>query len=318
MRFVSEEVTRHLVDHELAVSTTRRALIAVADERATLFPVVLGHGWDVGNRFSVKSATSEILTGLKVGSYWHGNVELGLPRHSSCILLFDEQVGRIDAIVQASLANAYRTAAADALAVEWLARPDATRLAVFGAGVQAYFECLAVMQVRPITDIFVVNRDAARADEMAGKLRTNGLATRVLSASDACAQADIIVTATSARRPLFAAEAVRPGTHVSCMGADAVGKQEAPPELLRQAELFCDETAQSYAIGELQHVATDVRAGAVRPAVNLGEVLTGRHPGRQREEAVTVFDSSGLALQDLFLAAALLERAEQAGKVASI
>jgi ornithine cyclodeaminase len=140
----------------------------------------------------------------------------------------------------------------------------------------------------------------------------------VLSASDACAQADIIVTATSARRPLFAAEAVRPGTHVSCMGADAVGKQEAPPELLRQAELFCDETAQSYAIGELQHVATDVRAGAVRPAVNLGEVLTGRHPGRQREEAVTVFDSSGLALQDLFLAAALLERAEQAGKVASI
>jgi len=315
MRFISETTSRRLVDQAMTMETTRQALIAAADGSSELFRVVHGHAADAGNRFSIKSGSTKNHTGLKIGSYWHANGQLGLPCHSSCILVFDERIGRLDAVIEASRANVYRTAAADAWAVELLSRPDSTRLAAFGAGAQAHFECLAVMKMRPISHVAVVNRDAGRAAELVDKLREEGVAAEVKSADEACAQADIIITATSARSPLFEAGAVKPGTHVSLMGADAVGKQEAPVELLRRAELFCDYDIQSYAIGEFQHVADDVRGHAIPAAVNLGDVLAGRHPGRTRDDAITVFDSSGLVLQDLFLAAALLEKAGAEGEV---
>jgi len=315
MRFISETTSRRLVDQAMAMESTRRALIAAADGSSELFRVVHGHAADAGNRFSIKSGSTENYTGLKVGSYWHANGQLGLPCHSSCILLFDERIGRLGAVVEASRANVYRTAAADAWAVDRLSRPDSSRLAIFGAGGQAYFECLAVMKMRPISHVAVVNRDRRRAAELADKLRAEGVTAEVASADEACAQADIVVTATSARSPLFDAASIKPGTHISLMGADAIGKQEAPVELLRRAELFCDYDIQSYAIGEFQHVVDEVRGHAIPAAVNLGDVLAGRHPGRTRNDAITVFDSSGLVLQDLFLASALLEKADAEGEV---
>ena len=119
-------------------------------------------------------------------------------------------------------------------------------------------------------------------------------------AEEACAAADIIVTATPARAPLFEADWVRPGTHVASMGSDARGKQELPPDLFRRAALFCDLAEQARSIGEFQHADSDA---VLTP---LGEVLSGRHPGRGSDEAITIFDSSGLSLQDLTIARHLL------------
>lgn len=308
MIFIDEARSAALINHELALAAAREALIAAAGG-ATVFPAVIAHGSDAANSFSVKSGATADIAGLKVGSYWPGNAERGLPRHNSLILLFDQERGRIGAAIEAGKVNAYRTAAADAAAAEVLARPDARTLAIFGAGHQAAFECAAIRRVRPIEHILVVARDAGRGEAFAGQLaRDLGLDAEACDARTACMEADIIVTATPARAPLFDAEWVRPGTHVASMGSDARGKQELPPALLMRAALFCDLPEQSVRIGEFQHIADEV-AGGRAALTAIGDVLAGRSVGRPDGDAITVFDSSGIALQDLCIGRALLDLA---------
>ncbi|MFE7356209.1 NAD(P)-binding domain-containing protein [Streptomyces sp. NPDC057543] len=135
-------------------------------------------------------------------------------------------MGRIAAVLEVGTANAYRTAAADALAVDLLARTDAATLAVFGTGHQAAYEVRAVSRVRPISTVLVVGRDKDRAGRLAAQLAAEGHDAQSISAEEACARADVIVTAARADTPpLLEADWIRPGTHISCMGADAPGKR---------------------------------------------------------------------------------------------
>lgn len=297
MQFISEEQSAALITHELAFAAAREALIAAADEAATVFPAVIAHGSDPGNRFSVKSGATAEIAGLKVGSFWPGNDALGLPRHNSAILLFDQKVGRIAWVVEAGKVNAYRTAAADAVAADALARPDAATLAVFGAGNQALYEALALARVRPIRTVLAVARDPDKGAAFVAELAQRGLSAELADGRTACARADIVVTATPARAPLFEADWVAPGTHVAGMGADAPGKQELPPALFARAALFCDLPSQSVTMGEFQHCGGErARIAAI------GDVLSGKIPGRTARDQITVFDSSGIALQDLAIA----------------
>ncbi len=301
MKFISEEQSAALITHDIAYAAAREALIAAASEDTTIFPAVLAHGSSPSDRFSIKSGATADLAGLKVGSYWPGNDRLGFPRHNSAILLIDQQVGRIEWVIEAGKVNAYRTAAADAVAADALARADAAVLAVFGAGHQALYECRAIARIRPIRDILIVARDPAKGEAFAATLAGEGIAARVAEARDACARADIVVTATPARAPLFDAAWIRPGTHVASMGSDGAGKQELPPALFDRAKLFCDFPPQAAAIGDLQHFRGDRER-----IVAVGEVLAGRKPGRSSEDDITVFDSSGISLQDLYIARHLI------------
>ncbi|WLP56264.1 ornithine cyclodeaminase family protein [Agrobacterium fabrum] len=302
MLFISEEESATLVTHDLAFTAAWEALIAACDEATASFPVVLGHGSSIDNRFSVKAAATVELAGLKVGSYWPGNRDLGLSRHNSLILLFDQDTGRIGTAMEAGTVNAYRTAAADAVAADQLARRDAETLAIFGAGHQARYECMALARVRALRRVMIVARNGEQAEEMRSALRQYGLNAEVAAPQNACAEADIIVTATSSRAPLFEADWVRPGTHVASMGSDARGKQELPPALFARGDLFCDLPEQARSIGEFQHAAPDLEVTA------LGDVLAGRRPGRSSDSAITIFDSSGLSLQDLYIARHLLAK----------
>jgi ornithine cyclodeaminase len=304
VRFMSEEQSAALVTTGIAYSAAREALIAASSGQATVFPAVVAHGGDLGNVFTIKSGSSPEFAGLKVGSYWPGNVDI--PRHSTMVLLIDQRTGRVGAAVEASTANAYRTAAADAVAADALARPDAATLTVFGVGHQALYECLALSEVRSLDVIHVVARRPDRGERFRAELAERGLASRLTGAREACRAADVIVTATTATRPLFEAGWVSPGTHVASMGSDSAGKQELPPDLLEAARLFCDLPSQSVVIGEFQHVAHRVADGTMELTA-IGDVLTGRAEGRRSAEEITVFDSSGIALQDLALAKALLD-----------
>jgi ornithine cyclodeaminase/alanine dehydrogenase-like protein (mu-crystallin family) len=217
------------------------------------------------------------------------------------VLLLDQDTGRVHAIVEASTANAYRTAAADALAVQTLSRDDAKVLTIIGTGGQARHEARAVARVRDLDLILVVGRRSAAAKETAVDLREQtGLAVEVAEAEAGCRRADIVITATTAREPLFDANWIAAGTHVSAMGADGPGKQELPVALYERSGLFCDLEAQSRTLGEFQHAPGTI------PLTPLGDVLHGRSPGRVDDAQITVFDSSGFALQDLTLAVALL------------
>lgn len=295
---ISESESAAMIDEDLALEAAKAAFLATG----TVFPVVVGHTTDERNRITLKSGAAAGLIGVKIGSYWPGNDEAGIPRHGSTVVLLDPGTGRLAAVVEAATANAYRTAAADALAVEALARPDARILAVFGTGHQARYDVRAVAKVRAIEQVLVVGRRPEAARELAGAITAEtGLPATPAGARTALAETDIVITATTARQPLFDAQWVRPGTHLSAMGADAQGKQELPTGLYARASLFCDLPDQSLAIGELQHA---VRADPTP----LGAVLTGEAPGRRSSEEITVFDSSGFALQDLALASALLAR----------
>jgi ornithine cyclodeaminase len=296
MLFISEDESAALASHEMAFTAMQEALAVACEEGTANFPVVLGHGSSKQNRFTVKAAATAEIAGLKVGSYWPGNLDRGFPRHNSMILLFDQESGRLTAAIEAGKLNAYRTAAADAVAADALARKDASTLVIFGAGHQAAYECAALSRIRPLKRVLIAARDRDRGSAMAASLSKLGLDAQVEEAEAACAVADIIVTATASRAPLFDADWVRPGTHLASMGSDATGKQEMPAALFPRASLFCDLPSQSRSIGEFQH------AGASAPLVAIGDVLAGRHPGRQSDAEITIFDSSGLSVQDLYIA----------------
>jgi ornithine cyclodeaminase len=300
MQIMTEEESASLVSHEMAYEAAREAMLAVVED-AVIFPAVIAHGSSATNRFSIKSASTSDFAGLKVGSFWPGNSEHGLPRHNSLILLFDQSVGRIEWAIEAGKVNAYRTAAADAVAADALARTDSAVMAIFGAGNQALHECVAIARIRPIKQVLVVARDAAKGDAFVAALRQEGLDAVCVDAREACERADIVVTATPSREPLFDAGWIRPGTHVASMGSDAAGKQELPPALFDRAALFCDLPSQAVVMGDLQHFSGD--KGRITA---IGDVLRGRAEGRVSPEQITVFDSSGIALQDLTIALRLV------------
>jgi ornithine cyclodeaminase len=185
-------------------------------------------------------------------------------------------------------------------------------LTVFGTGHQAEYECRALVRIRPIEVVYVVGRDADRTAQFCARLGDHGIDARPAEAEAACRAADVVVTATTARAPLFDDDWIGPGTHVASMGSDSVGKQELPPALLARASLFCDLPTQSVRIGELQHVADRIATGELSVTA-VGSVLVGDAPGRRSADDITVFDSSGIALQDLAVATALLAADATAG-----
>jgi ornithine cyclodeaminase len=178
----------------------------------------------------------------------------------------------------------------------------------------AFHDVMAICELRSITRVSIVNRTAGRADELVARFQGSGIPASRSTAREACENSDIVVTITGSRQPLFEASWIGKGTHLSCMGADDRGKQELPVELLRRSRLFADLVSQSTAVGEFQHVATDISSGNIHLDA-LGDVATGTKPGRRSDEDITIFDSSGIALQDIFLAEMILRESERQGKV---
>lgn len=311
MMYISEEESATLVTHELAFTAARAALAAAASQQSRVFPTVLGRAFEATNTFSVKSGSCENLTGVKIGSFWSGNPARGLPRHNSTIVLLDQQTGRLAAVIEAGKVNAYRTAAANAVAADLLAQKQAKVLAIFGAGNQAGFEVAALARIRPIETVLVAAGPSPRRDAFVEMIAIQGLTALAVSAEEAVAEADIVVTATPSREALFRADWVGPGTHVVSMGSDAPGKHELPTDLFAKAVLFCDLPSQSVQIGEFQHARDAIEAGRLKVTA-IGDVIDGRAPGRRSDDEITVFDSSGVALQDLYMADALIrEKARQ-------
>ena len=301
MRFISESESSALINHKLAYDAIYQALIAATQPDTKSFAVVHGQGSDTKNTFSIKSSATQHLAGLKVGSFWEDNPKNGLPRHNALILLFNQANGKMAAAIEAGKVNAFRTAASNAVATDLLARKDSKILAIFGTGNQAKYECEALARIRKFDQILIVGRDQNKAETMAEDLKNLGIEIKIAGAKEACEQADIIVTATSSQTPLFKSEWVKAGTHISSMGSDKKGKQELPPELFSQSGLFCDLNTQSELIGEFQHASESATL------INIGDVLLANTQGRQSQEQITIYDSSGLSIQDLYIAQKILE-----------
>ena len=308
---ITEDVVRSIATLDLAFEAVVAALQAVATDEARILPVVLAEAGQPGAAFGVKTAThlSVGLIGLKVGSYFPDNRARGVPSHGSTTMLLDAETGLPSALISAGYLNGLRTAAANAVAVDRLAREDSSVLGVLGAGHQAEFEVRAVAARRGIETVKVWSRSSSTAEDLCRRLED--LSARVIAVPErreAVVGSDIVTTVTPSREALVEAEWVAPGTHVSAMGADMSGKQELDPKLVGGASCFADFPEQSTRLGEFQHAA---KAGLITTAdiVAIGEVLLDRHPGRRSPDEITVFDSSGIATQDLHVAAAVVREA---------
>jgi ornithine cyclodeaminase len=307
--FVSDDDVRRHVTFADVLAAVERAFVALDEGTSAVFDVVRGRGGGDAHFFAVKAGRDGSIPalGLKVGSYAPGNHERGMAAHTSTTILVDDLTGRPFALVEANYLNGLRTAAADALAVRMLSRQDSSTLGIIGIGDQAICEALAVAHVRPIRRILAAGSSEKRRTTFREAV-TGQLAVPVefVDAETAARAADILVTVTPSRAPIVHAEWIRPGTHVSAMGADDHGKQELEVELVARSQLWVDHPGQAIRIGETQHA---FRAGLVSEeqvrSRTLGRLLRMKQPARD-DRAITVFDSSGLAIQDLAAAHAAL------------
>jgi alanine dehydrogenase len=312
MLIVPEALIASLVTPDDAFRAVEACFAAMARGEAYNFPVVreaLGEGRQYGFKSGLDRAAGQL--GVKAGGYFPGNAAKGLINHQSSVFLFDPDTGRPVAMVGGNLLTALRTAAASAIAIDRLARPEAQVLGIVGAGHQAGFQLRAAARVRRFERVIAWNLHPEMLPKLGAVAAELGLPFEAVDLPR-MREADVIVTITSSPAASLMADHVSPGAHLSCMGTDTKGKQEVEPELVAGALVFADEVAQSVSIGEAQHAvgAGMLDEGAIVP---MGEVLTGKHPGRRSDSEITLFDGTGVGLQDLAVAAVAVARARERG-----
>lgn len=310
MYIVPESEIAALITREASYDAVEKVFASMAAKTASNFPVIreaIGHA-DALYGFKSGFDRQALNLGLKSGGYWPGNMEKGLTNHQSTVFLFDADTGKCRAVVGGNLLTALRTAAAAAVSVAHLAREDAKVLGIVGAGHQAAFQLRAVAEQRNFERVVAWNRTPEKLASLRAVAEEIGLPFESVSLEDLGAQADVIVTIVSSHAAVLKDAHVKPGTHIACMGTDTKGKQEVEAALVARASVFTDEIAQSVSIGEAQHAIAN---GALQPAqiTELGAVINGTHQGRANAEEVTLFDGTGVGLQDLAVASAAVELA---------
>jgi ornithine cyclodeaminase len=191
-------------------------------------------------------------------------------------------------------------------------------LGVIGAGHQAEHEIRAILEVRQLEQIRVFTPSSERANWLAAQLEDIAVPIEFTSAEVAVRDADIVVTVTPSRSAIVQASWLRPGTHISAMGADSKGKQELDPDIMKTARLFADYPEQSIEIGEFQHAFMAGLIDSAAQIAPLGKVTRRDVAGRQDDLEITVFDSSGIAIQDLSVARCVLNEALRRGLAAEV
>lgn len=251
--------------------------------------------------------------GIKSVTVHLHNKELGLPTVMAVILLVDPETGKTEAILDGTLITAMRTGAAGAVATKYLARKDAKTAAFIGCGRQARSLLEGLIAVRPFRTIQLYDWKLQNAQLFKNWALTKYPFLTVLacdSVEAACKNADVITTCTPTTTPFLKRVYVAPGTHINAMGADAKGKEELFPEVLLNAKVIVDDWAQASHSGEINVPLDAALLDQDQIYAELGYVVAGKLPGRENDAEITVFDSTGLAIQDISTARLVYERAK--------
>lgn len=311
---VDEASCERLVDRQVAFTAVEAVFAAMARGDAYNFPVVREAIGYADALYGFKSGFDRVggVLGVKSGGYWPGNLAKQLTNHQSTVLLFNPDTGQPKALVAGNYLTAARTAAASSVSIAYLARPDAKVLGMIGAGHQSTFQLRAAFEQRAFEKLIAWNPHPEMLPRLAETCVEIGLEFEAVSAEDLGAQADVIITITSAFEPLLMRDWVKPGTHIAAMGTDTKGKQELDPALVAAATVFSDEVSQSAAIGEAQHA---VASGALskEQITPIGKIINGDHGGRTSDAEITLFDGTGVGLQDLAVASVAARLAEKSG-----
>ena len=299
--FRAADVERAVSPHE-AYDAVRGAFEAHARATWSMASKVYVSNYPAGD-FRAMPAIGDGHALLKWVTSFPGNPARGLPTVTGLVLLSDAEDGRLLAVLDAAAVTALRTAAAGVLAADTLCRAEASSYAVVGAGVNGA-ETVRMLVAHGVTPL-VWDVDDHRRELVAGRLRA-----RVARAAEEALACEIVITVTPGASLLYEEGSLEPGQHVSLMGADGPGKAEVAIEELRRSHLFCDDWEQASHGGEL---AAAAQAGAITrgDVTELGTVLVGDAEGRRSARDVTLFDSTGLAIQDLALAKAAYAKRDE-------
>jgi alanine dehydrogenase len=304
-----------LLTLDACIAAVERAFRLYGEGRAVP-PAVLSMHTPSGG-FHVKAGLLELdrwYFAAKVnGNFPENSAQFGLPTIQGLIVLCDAENGTPLAVMDSRDITSLRTAAATAVAAKFLARKNSRTITICGCGNQGRVHLRALTRVCPIKTVFAYDQDAEQALHFAQDLQSDlGIpVTSVANLAAAVRQSDICVTCTTSRRPLLGADDVSPGTFIAAVGADNPHKQKLDPGLMASSKIVCDVLDQCALMGDLHHA---LEAGVVKRTyvhAELGEVVAKKKPGRESEEEIIIFDSTGMALQDVATAAIVYERAER-------
>ncbi len=299
------------MDETLAV--VERAIKLEAEGKAIMPPKLYLDLPDYHGDFRAMPAYIDGSAGIKWVCAYPKNREKNLPSVMAIVILCDPNSGCPLAIMDGTHITNMRTGAAGGVAVKYLARKGSSVIGMVGAGVQAETQLLAISEVLPKIEevkIFDQQREASLryAKEMGVKLNIN---IRPVEIIEEATDADIVITITSSKRPVVKKEHIRPGTHINAIGADAKGKQELEPDVLRNAKIIIDDIEQASHSGEIN---VPLSEGLIKVADiygTLGEIVASMKRGRENDEEITIFDSTGLAIQDITCAKFVYEKAKK-------
>lgn len=249
------------------------------------------------------------MAGTKIVNVHPQNSKKGLPAVMAVIILNDAKTGFPLAFMDGTYITGLRTGASGAVAVKYLARKNSKTLGVVGAGQQALFQIAAICRVRKIKEIVVFDINQKNIENLSKQLRKIKIKIKKASLEETVRQ-DILVTTTPSRKPIVKREWILAGTHINAIGADAQGKEELEPGILKKAKIVIDDWAQASHSGEIN---VSLSKGIIKRKdiySSLGEIVSGKKLGRIKDNEITIFDSTGLAIQDLFTANFVYKKAK--------
>lgn len=322
IRILNEAEVRELIGPAQAIAEVRMAYAALGrgevEQPDVITLRVLAHHGDVHGKGGYIHGTRHF--SIKVATGFAGNPAWGLPANSGAVWVFDAETGLLKLmLLENGFLTELRTGAAGAVAADHLARAGIETVGIIGTGVQSRFQLEALLQVRTPRRLLVWGRtpDRARALAREASDRWNLPAEAVSSPEAAVRPADLVITCTSSSAPIVMADWVRPGTHITAMGADMPHKQELDPALLARATVVPDRLSQCLTQGEIRGAIAAGVFRAEQAHAELGAICAGLAPGRTREDEITIADQTGVGVLDAAMAnvvAARLEEAPAAGQ----
>jgi len=287
-----------------ALKAVENAFKLEAEGKTVMPPKIYLDLPEFGGDFRAMPAYIDGSAGLKWVCVYPNNRERDLPSVMATIILCDPTTGCPLAIMGGTYITNVRTGAAGGVAIKYLARRDSSVIGMIGAGMQAKTQLLAIDEVLPRIEevkVFDLNRDASLryAEEMGSKLNIN---IRPVETIEEVTEADIVVTTTPSTKPIVSKQHIRPGTHINAIGADAEGKQEIEVELLKGAKIVIDNVEQACHSGEINVPLSKGQIKVEEIYGTLGEIVAGMKKGRETDDEITIFDSTGLAIQDIICA----------------
>ncbi len=303
---LNKRAVRELIDMHEVIKAVEQAFKEWDEGKAEMPPksyILLDKG-----DFRAMPAALPGAVGVKWVNVHPGNPRYGLPTVMAVIIYSDPDTGYPLAIIDGTDITAYRTGATAAIAAKYMARPDAKTLGIIGAGRQAYTQIMAHVEVFNFDRINVFDPVKAATERLISSFPQYPL--KETSAEEATAS-NVVCTLTPAHAPVVKEAWIKPGTHINAVGADAEGKEELEPSILKKARVVVDDLRQASAAGEINVPVSKGLYSVEEVYATLGEVVSGKKPGRPNKDAITIFDSTGVAIEDMATAKLIYDKAKR-------